>query len=121
MLHVRNIYMWLTVAQFRVPNRNVASNVAWSLAACAQRVASTFETAHTVLEFTDSIGWMKLDHQSYTTWEGFGVFGIRSSGSHDGSIRFSIHLEEAGWTSQGVHYNDRVITSHNPLCIYIYT
>ena len=44
--------MWLTVAQFRVPKRNVASNVAWSLAACAQRVASTFETAHTVLEFT---------------------------------------------------------------------
>ena len=31
---------------------------------------------------------------------------------------FPFHLEEAGWTSQGVHYNDRVITSHNP-CIYM--
>ena len=64
MLHVRNIYMWLTVAQFRVPNRNVASSVAWSLAACAQRVASTFETAHTVLEFTDSARASFLEYQT---------------------------------------------------------
>lgn len=67
MLHVRNIYMWLTVAQFRVPNRNVASNVAWSLAACAQRVASTFETAHTVLEFTDSARASFLEYQTLLT------------------------------------------------------
>ena len=32
-------------------------------------------------------------------------------------LGFSIHLEEAGWTSQGVRYNDRVIMSHSP-CIY---
>ena len=56
--------MWLTVAQFRVPNRNVASNVAGSLAACAQRVASTFETAHTVLDFTDSARASFLEYQT---------------------------------------------------------
>ena len=52
------------LAQFRVPNRNVASNVAWSLAACAQRVASTFETAHTILEFTDTARASFLGYQT---------------------------------------------------------